>query len=170
MILRNIRKLFDPSKHSLAFSTSAEGNFLPKSVYISESNDIFVNLAFEDWLYQNYDFSKQQILLLWRNKQTVVIGRHQNPWLEMNVKLAQDSNALIARRNSGGGAVYHDMENLNLSFFTSKKLYDRKYNLEIITNSIENEWRLNCVINDREDITLDNKKVQACCCIHSTLI
>lgn len=144
---------------------SAEGNFLPKYVYISESNDIFVNLALEDWLYQNYDFSQQQILLLWRNKPAVVIGRHQNPWLEANVKLAEEKNVQIARRNSGGGAVYHDMENLNLSFFTSKESYDRKYNLKIITSSIKSEWGLNCEINNREDIVFDSKKVTACVCM-----
>ncbi len=135
------------------------GNSVTKYVFISEANDIFVNLALEDWLYRNYDFSESQVLLLWRNVPAVVIGRHQNPWLESNTKRRDGSFLTVARRNSGGGAVYHDLENLNLSFHTSRETYNRKHNLEIITKSIEKEWGITCDINERDDIVFQDLKV-----------
>lgn len=79
------------------------------SVYISSSNDIFYNLALEDWLYQNYDFKDESLLLLWSNTPCVVIGRHQNPWTEVNIKQLIQNNIQLSRRNSGGGTVYHDL-------------------------------------------------------------
>lgn len=132
-------------------------SYLTKSVIISESHDIFTNLALEDWLYQNCDFTNHQILLLWRNTSCVVIGRHQNPWLESN--LQPNDDIILARRNSGGGAVYHDMDNLNLTFFTSRDFYDRRHNLEIMRRSINKEWGVKCEINSREDIVCNGFKV-----------
>lgn len=52
---------------------------IKKSVFISQSSDVFTNLALEDWLYKNFDFSRHHVLLLWANDPCVVIGRHQNP-------------------------------------------------------------------------------------------
>lgn len=52
---------------------------IKKSVFVSQSHDIFTNLALEDWLYRNFDFSKHHVLMLWSNDPCVVIGRHQNP-------------------------------------------------------------------------------------------
>lgn len=132
---------------------------LSKSVFISENHNIFVNLALEEWLYKNCDFSNRQILLLWRNTRAVVIGRHQNPWLELNSRRKDGSALTVVRRNSGGGAVYHDFENLNLSFLTSKKEYCRKYNLQTIIEALRKEWNIICNLNDREDIVLDGRKV-----------
>lgn len=103
-----------------------------KSVYISKCTNIFTNLALEDWLYTNRDFTNHQLLMLWRNEPCVVIGRHQNPWLECNFPVLPNLGAHLARRNSGGGTVYHDMENLNLTFFTARHDYCRRKNLELI--------------------------------------
>jgi len=50
-----------------------------RQVFISQSNDVFTNLALEDWLYRHHDFAHKHLLLLWRNDPCVVIGRHQNP-------------------------------------------------------------------------------------------
>lgn len=52
---------------------------IKKSVFVSQSRDIFTNLALEDWIYRNFDFSKHHILMLWSNDPCVVVGRHQNP-------------------------------------------------------------------------------------------
>ncbi|KAL7300880.1 lipoyltransferase 1, mitochondrial [Trichogramma pretiosum] len=130
---------------------------IKKSVFISQSTDIYTNLALEDWFYRNYDFSKHHILLLWKNDPCVVIGRHQNPWLECNVAGCEQKNILIARRNSGGGTVYHDPGNLNLSFFTPRERYNRKYNLEIITRALFRQWGLKAIINKKEDIIVQNE-------------
>ncbi|XP_050440485.1 lipoyltransferase 1, mitochondrial isoform X2 [Adelges cooleyi] len=63
----------------------------------------------------------------------------------------------VARRQSGGGAVYHDSGNLNLSFFTHKEEYNRKNNLKLIVQTLKNEWSIVTEINKREDIVFNNK-------------
>ncbi|KAL6265006.1 hypothetical protein P5V15_005098 [Pogonomyrmex californicus] len=128
---------------------------IKKSVFISQSTDVFVNLALEHWLYRNFDFSKHHVLLFWRNDPCVVFGRHQNPWLECNIQAAEKTGVALARRNSGGGTVYHDNGNLNLTFFTARERYNRRYNLNIITNALLRHWGLKSVINEREDILVN---------------
>lgn len=130
-----------------------------KSVFISQSNDIFTNLALEDWIYRNYDFAHHHILMLWINTPTVVIGRHQNPFTEANVSALMRNGVELARRNSGGGAVYHDLGNLNCTFFTPRARYDRKYNLNLITRALYREYGISADISDRDDITLMGKKI-----------
>lgn len=127
---------------------------IKKSVFISQSTDIFTNLALEDWFYRNYDCTNNHILLLWKNDPCVVIGRHQNPWLESNIGAMERLGISLARRNSGGGTVYHDAGNVNLSFFTPRERYHRRYNLEIITRALYREWGLNSEVNKREDIVV----------------
>ena len=131
-----------------------------KSVFISQSSDVFTNLALEDWLYRNFDFNKHRVLLLWRNDPSVVIGRHQNPWCEVDVNVAEQSGVNIARRNSGGGTVYHDKGNLNCTFFTPRNGYDRKSNLEIICRALERQYGIQADITPRMDVTLDGYKVK----------
>lgn len=141
-------------------STYTANDMIQKSVFISQSTDVFTNLALEHWLYQNFDFSKHHVLLLWRNNPCIVFGRHQNPWQECNVQAAEKRDIVLARRNSGGGTVYHDNGNLNLTFFTPRERYDRKYNLNIITNALFRQWSLKSVINKRDDILVNgNYKV-----------
>ncbi|CAL1287096.1 unnamed protein product [Larinioides sclopetarius] len=129
------------------------------SVMISQSHDIFQNLALEDWLYTNIDFSTTNfsILLMWYNRPSIVIGRHQNPWIECSVDFCEANGINIARRNSGGGTVYHDFGNLNLSFLTSRKDYNRKRNLELICESINRKWNINLNISKRHDILYNDQ-------------
>ncbi|XP_068717871.1 lipoyl amidotransferase LIPT1, mitochondrial-like isoform X3 [Montipora capricornis] len=125
------------------------------SVYRSLSHNPFENLAFEDWLYLNADLTNKRILFLWRNEPTIVIGRHQNPWAECCVKRVQESNVLLARRKSGGGTVYHDLGNVNFSFFTPRKLYNRKENLALIVEVLRERWKLDVEASSRDDILID---------------
>lgn len=135
-------------------------NEIRKSVFISQSNDIFANLALEDWLYRHFDFCRHHVLLLWSNNPCVVIGRHQIPFLETNVSRLEDYNITLARRNSGGGTVYHDRGNLNCTFFMPRERYDRKYNLNILTRALFREWAIKAEINHRDDILINDKKVK----------
>ena len=130
---------------------------IKKSVFISQSTDIHTNLALEDWFYKNHDFKNHHVLLLWKNDPCVVIGRHQNPWIEANIQAVEDNGIALARRNSGGGTVYHDAGNLNLSFFTPRERYNRRYNLDIIIRAIFREWGLKTTINKKEDIVVQNE-------------
>lgn len=130
-----------------------------KSVFISQSYDIFTNLALEDWFYRNFDFTNHHVLMLWANDPCVVVGRHQNPFLEANVTKLEKAGIELARRNSGGGTVYHDRGNMNLTFFTPRERYNRTYNLNIVTRALFREWGIKAEISKRDDITLYEKKV-----------
>lgn len=146
--------------HNIQFRClTSQQNEIKKSVFISQSQDVYTNLALEDWLYKNNDFAHHQILMLWQNSPCVVIGRHQNPWEEVNFGSLQDRGICLARRSSGGGTVYHDIGNLNLTFFTSKKHYDRKYNLELITRAVFKEYGLELTVTPKFDILCQENKV-----------
>lgn len=147
-------------KRSLA--TTTKETDIKKSVFISQSKDIYTNLALEDWLYRNFDFNKHHVLMLWQNDPCVVIGRHQNPWIEANVPELPnitENGIKFARRNSGGGTVYHDLGNLNLTFFTPRERYNRKYNLELISRSLFREYGMKVNVSPREDLTVRDFKV-----------
>ncbi|XP_057340736.1 lipoyltransferase 1, mitochondrial [Microplitis mediator] len=150
MFARYCRRAFTQRNYS-----SSKISEIKKSVFISQSTDIFKNLALEDWLYRYYDLENHHVLLLWKSDPCVVIGRHQNPWMEANVKVLEDKGIYLARRNSGGGTVYHDNGNLNLSFLTPRSRYSRKYNLEIITRALYRNWGIESFINKREDIIIE---------------
>lgn len=139
--------------------TDIPDNEIRKSVYVSQSHDIFTNLAFEDWLYNNYDFTRHHILMLWTNDPCVVIGRHQNPFAEANTSRLDALGIALARRNSGGGTVYHDRQNVNLTFFTPKERHNRKYNLQIIKRALHRQFQINAEISARDDLTVDGYKV-----------
>ncbi|CAK1540192.1 unnamed protein product [Leptosia nina] len=130
---------------------------ITKSVFMSQSTDIYTNLAMEDWMYRNMDFSNHHVMMVWRNEPCVVIGRHQNPWLEANVPFLGEKDISLARRNSGGGTVYHDRGNLNITFFTHRDRYDRKYNLEIIKRALYRSFGIKSLINERQDIIVRDK-------------
>lgn len=126
------------------------------SVFLSQSHNVLTNLALEDWLYRNFRFGRHNLLMVWRNTPCVVIGRHQNPWREVNTRHLHSAGMPLARRNSGGGTVYHDLGNLNLTFFTSREQYDRGANLALVAEALRQGWGFDITVNGRDDILLDN--------------
>ncbi|KAB7503476.1 Lipoyltransferase 1, mitochondrial [Armadillidium nasatum] len=125
-------------------------------VFISQASDVYSNLALEDWLYRNWDFSKRHVLFLWRNSPCVVIGRHQNPFCEANIPYLESAGVPIVRRNSGGGTVYHDDGNLNCTFFTSKQSYNRRHNLSVICDALRKDFNILADINEKDDIVVNS--------------
>lgn len=142
---------------SLAYKYSSVQHAIQNKVLVSSSTNIFENLALEDWLYDNTNLEYESILLLWRNNPAIVIGRHQNPWLECNIPECQKQKVAIVRRKSGGGTVYHDSGNLNCSFIKRRELYNRKQNLEFVISALKTRWNVDLSLNKREDIVLDGK-------------
>ncbi|XP_068612486.1 lipoyl amidotransferase LIPT1, mitochondrial [Brachionichthys hirsutus] len=125
----------------------------------SRSTDVYQNLALEDWIEANVDLRRRGgVLLLCRNRPAVVIGRFQNPWTECDLKTTRNAGISLARRRSGGGAVFHDLGNLNLTFFASKEGHDRRRNLKVVTEALRRiRPELDVQATERFDILLNGR-------------
>ena len=116
----------------------------------------YINLAVESNLLDNF-LPNTVSLFLWRNKQTVVIGTNQNPYSECDVNSLLDEGGHLARRRTGGGAVYHDLGNLNFSFIADKNIYDVNRQMQVIQKALLN-FNLETEVSGRNDITYQGRK------------
>lgn len=134
-----------------------ENKSLTTKLISSTSYDPWYNLALEECLLDQVG-ENEIILYLWQNDNTVVIGRNQNPWKECKCNTLETNGGKLARRLSGGGAVYHDLGNLNFTFIMDKKLYDLPKQLKVILDAV-NEMGVMAEFTGRNDITVDGKKI-----------
>lgn len=105
-------------------------------LYISNTNCPYTNLAIEKYLLDSVE-DNCCILYLWQNDNTVVIGKNQNPWTECNVSALKSKKIKLARRLSGGGAVFHDLGNLNFTFICSTENYNLSKQMKVIQKACE---------------------------------
>ena len=126
------------------------------NVYLSESVDPKFNLSIEEWL-MNCSEPDEVILFLWQNENTIVIGRNQNPYKECDVKKLKEDDVYLIRRLSGGGAVYHDLGNLNFTFIASDNNYDVEKNLKVIIDAID-KFGIKSYFNGRNDLLVNERK------------
>ena len=125
-------------------------------IIISNQYNPFLNRGVEQYLTDNQE-ENTVTLYLWKNQKTVVIGYNQNPYSECNVKLLLDEGGYLMRRGTGGGAVYHDLGNINFSFVADKKLYDVKKQLSVIQDALLS-YGLTTEISGRNDLTCQGRK------------
>lgn len=92
------------------------------------------NLAVEKYLSTRIGMG-DVILYLWQNERTVVIGRNQNAIRECRAQLLEEEGGCLARRTTGGGAVYHDLGNLCFTFLASPEVYNLEKQLKVIQNA-----------------------------------
>jgi len=121
-----------------------------------DSTDPFYNLAIEQHLLDLVP-PNSCILYLWQNKNTVVIGKNQNCWKECKMQELADDGGSMVRRLSGGGAVYHDLGNLNFTFVTRKEDYDVSRQLEVILTAL-NTLGIHAEKSGRNDLHVDGRK------------
>ncbi|MDM5089113.1 lipoate--protein ligase A [Aeromonas bestiarum] len=103
---------------------------------LSDSHDPLFNLAVEECIFRQMD-PNQRVLFLWRNANTVVIGRAQNPWKECNTRRMEEDGVTLARRSSGGGAVFHDLGNSCFTFMAGKPGYDKSISTVIVLDALK---------------------------------
>ncbi len=84
-------------------------------LYINTHTDPYFNLASEEYLLTHAD---DDIIMLWRNEPSVIIGKNQNAFAEINFDFTNENNIKVVRRLTGGGAVFHDLGNVNFTFIS----------------------------------------------------
>lgn len=116
------------------------------------------NLALEQFVFDKLD-TAHDYFMLWQNHNSIIVGKHQNTLEEINVEFVKERGITVARRLSGGGAVYHDLGNLNFTFVTaaSGTRFDFESFCAPIADALK-ELGASVEISGRNDMTLDGKK------------
>jgi len=119
-------------------------------ILVSDTHNPWFNLATEEWIFRDME-PGIETLFLWRNQPCVVIGRNQNPWVECNLAKMESDRILLARRTSGGGAVFHDLGNSCFTFMSPREGYNRKTNLAIVLKALA-RFGIHAEASGRNDI------------------
>ena len=122
--------------------------------------DPMINLALEEYVLQNFGLD-DSFLLFYINEPSIIIGKNQNTIEEINTDYVEENNIKVVRRLSGGGAVYHDLGNLNYSFIT-KDDGDSFHNFAKFTEPVVkalNELGVPAVLEGRNDILVEGRKI-----------
>ena len=121
--------------------------------------DPHFNLAAEEYVVKNFS---DNCFMLWRNRPSIIVGNHQNTLAEINYEYVKENNIDVVRRLSGGGAVFHDLGNLNFTFIKNVDNNENKGDFSQYTRPIVEVLRnmgLNANFEGRNDIMIDGKKV-----------
>lgn len=127
---------------------------------INNNTNPHYNLAFEEYVFKNIE-ADEDIILLWQNAPAIIVGRNQNTFEEINHQYVKENNIYVVRRPSGGGAVYHDLGNLNFTFITSNVRENLNNYEKFAIPVIEalNELGVPAEFAGRNDILVNGKKI-----------
>ena len=126
-------------------------------LYLTGSKDPYYNLACEEYLLLHSD---EDIFMLWQNEPTVVLGKNQNIYAEVDLEYTEKNKIHVVRRITGGGAVYHDGGNVNYTFITSREhaeVLDFAYFTAPIREALEH-WGVKAELSGRNDLLVDGLK------------
>lgn len=121
------------------------------------STDPYFNIATDEYIFKHI---KEDCFMLWRNDNAIIVGKHQNTMAEVNLDYVKEKDIKVVRRLSGGGAVYHDLGNLNFSFTrtgeTEEMVDFERYTKPII--EVLKTLGVNAKFEGRNDLTIEGKK------------
>lgn len=124
---------------------------------IRHETDPYFNLAAEEYVLKNFE---RDSFMLWRNEPAIIVGKHQNTLAEINQEYVKENMIKVVRRLSGGGAVFHDLGNLNFTFIASgenHQLVDfRKFTQPIL--EVLQKLKIEARFEGRNDLTIDGRK------------
>ncbi|MEO8719473.1 MAG: lipoate--protein ligase [Ginsengibacter sp.] len=122
-----------------------------------QSTDPYFNIATDEYIFKHFE---EDCFMLWRNDNAIIVGKHQNTLAEINMDYVKSHKIKVVRRLSGGGAVYHDLGNLNYSFTktgeNSEMVDFKKYTLPML--EVLHSLGVNAKFEGRNDLTIDGKK------------
>lgn len=129
-------------------------------IHNNNLSDPHMNLALEEFCLRNLDITDDYVLF-YINAPAVIIGKHQNPFEECNFAYLQNQDIHLARRISGGGAVYHDNGNLNFSFITGFEKEKLNYFQKLIQPILRALHQLGvpAELTHKNNIVVEGKKV-----------
>jgi lipoate-protein ligase A len=126
-------------------------------LYISKSDDPYLNLSIEHYLLQRTP-ADSTVLFLYINRPSIIIGRNQNPWNEVNLSAQRVGKSKVkpdlVRRRSGGGTVFHDHGNVNYSVICPTRYFDRDKHARMVVRALQNLGVEKVRVNERHDIEL----------------
>lgn len=119
-------------------------------IVVSNQFNPYLNIAVENYLL-SLPPDGGVTLYLWQNQRTVVIGQNQNPYAECNVEQLEKDGGYLMRRRTGGGAVFHDLGNLNFSFIVPNDLYDQARQFAVLQRAVA-AYGLETEVSGRNDV------------------
>jgi len=120
------------------------------------STNAYFNLAMEEYFLKN---TNEDIFMLWRNESAIIVGKNQNTLSEINYEYVKQNKIKVVRRQSGGGAVFHDLGNINFTFIScnDNSFSDFKRFTMPIIDALKN-LNIQAEFSGRNDLLIDNQK------------